>query len=115
MQPTRASWLFALALCLPAFAQTDLQIRFDKSRYDISPGETFPVRILIDPVPSPGLFSFGTKMVFNGVNAVVSDVAAIAASPVLDFNGVRGQGAVKQVGAGFAAVRGTVDVAATPI
>jgi hypothetical protein len=102
--------LFSLALALatlPALGQQ--RVRFDQERYDVSPGETFAVRVLLDPVPETGLSSFGVGVHFNFTNAGITNLSAIKVPPALDFNGVAGSGAAKAVSADFASAKGTVN------
>src|SRR5687768_6833611 len=72
-------------------------IRFEQERYPVSPGETFPVRVLISPVPANGLFSYGIRLVAAATNARVNQASAIQPGAGLNFNGVLGAPAVKQI------------------
>jgi hypothetical protein len=87
---------------------------FDRVAYVATPGQPYTVQILLGaPVPV-GLFSYGVRVTFNDAYAQVANVAAIHVPLALDFNGVRGPGALRAVGPGFAAVKGTVDFAKQP-
>jgi hypothetical protein len=96
-------------------AQPAFRVRFDQTEYAAVPGEPVTVRLLLDPVPSSGLFSFGIKLTFEADRAKVVDTSAITVVPPLDFNGFFGAGAFKEVGPGFAGVKGTVNVIAQPL
>src|SRR5262245_30187057 len=68
--------------CLPSLpAQEPYTVHFEHPRYDITSGDTFPVQVLIDPVPAAGLFSFGVKLKFDSSHAEVSSVGAITPAP----------------------------------
>ena len=95
---------FSTALAQPSFA-----VRFDRERYDINPGETFAAQLLIDPVPTSGLFSFGVTVKFDATHSQVADASGITPVAPLDFNGVKGSGAIKSVAVDHAAAKGTVD------
>ena len=114
MKPTNA-WV-AISLLSPSlvFAQPSFTVRFDRPQYDIAPGEVFPVKLLIDPIPPTGLHSFGVRLKFDSTHASVGDASAVIPAPPLDFDGVRGPGAMKAVGSGYAAVKGTVDGSVQP-
>lgn len=107
---------FSLAVfclfCATSHAIAQFQIRFDQPVYRINRGQSFQVQVLIDP--APGLSSYGVVASFPGSNASVSNTTAIILPTGLEFNGVRGSGAVKSVGSGFAAFKGTVDFAPSP-
>lgn len=69
---------FGAALTLGAisdFGQST--VRFDRARYDIAPGETFPVHALIDATPAAGLSSFGVMLAFSAANGRTPISAAV--------------------------------------
>jgi hypothetical protein len=101
--------LLAVVFGSTAWAQTNFTIRFDQNQYFISPGQTFSVQVLIDPAPAHGLFSSGVELLLNSMNAQIADVSSIHTPAGLDFNAVRGPGAVKSLSHGFTAVKGTID------
>lgn len=112
-QAVLVAWLCLLAW--PVMAQGTFQVRFAQPAYSIAPGTSTAVSVLIDPVPEPGLFSFGLKMAFDEAMARVESAASISIPPPLDFNGVLGPGAIKSVGSGFATAKGTVNFFVTPV
>lgn len=97
-----------------ADAQSAFTVGFDKQRYDVLPGETIPLNIVIDPAPGAGLFSYGLELLFDPASGLVASEDAISVPAGLNFNGPKGPGALKAVGAGFAGVKGTVDFFAEP-
>ncbi len=99
-------------VCSATLSPAQHQIHFDKPVYKITRGQSFEVQVLIDP--APGLSSYGVAASFPDGNASVSNATAILLPTDLEFNGVRGGGAVKSVGPGFAAFKGTVDFAPSP-
>lgn len=109
---TSAAWL---CIAFGTGAQGALSIRADQQDYSISPGDTFSVRVLLDAndatLPEDtlpdGLFSYGLKLTFDPAEASVVDSSAIHVPAALDFSGV-GPGAIRNVGSGFAAVKGNV-------
>src|SRR6266498_3638998 len=101
----------AASCCLfqPTAFSSDFLVHFDQDRYDITAGELFAPRILIDPAPESGLYSFGVKLALSSSNASVTSASAIGIPGGLNFDGVAGNGAVRVVGTGFAAAKGTVN------
>lgn len=115
MQEKLRSSLAALCLlCATTHATAQYQTRFDQPVYRITRGQSFQVQVIIDPVPESGLASYGVTIGFPSANAAVSNAFAIGVPAELDFNGVRGTGALRSSGADFAAVKGTVDFAVSP-
>lgn len=90
-------------------AQPTSTVGFDKPRYDIAIGETFETKVLIDPVPPSGVSSFGVRLDFETNSAQIINPDAVLTAPALDFFGVSGVGALKAVGPGFGAAKGTVN------
>lgn len=95
-------------------AQTNFALRFDRPVYTVARGTTFPVSVLIDPLPVDGVFSFGARLEFNPADARIAGTGSISTPLPLNFNGVRGSGAVKASATGVGAVKGTVDFS-TPL
>ena len=87
----------------------------DRSRYDINPGETFPVQVLFQQPCSNDLFSYGVRVSFPANRACVSNPASISPAAALNFNGVLGAGAFKTVASNFAAVKGSVEFSDQPV
>src|SRR5437868_1615900 len=50
-------------------AQPTYTVRFGQPRYDIQPGQTFEVSLVIDPVPAAGLHSYGITVSFDSAHA----------------------------------------------
>ncbi len=116
----RTKTIVSAALCWGAFvfaasAQITHTIGFDRDLYQITPGQTFVVTVAIEPNSLSGLFSYAVKLNVDDLKARVSGAASISVPAALDFNGVAGPGALKAVGTGFAAVKGTVDFFASPV
>lgn len=105
--------LLSAAIC-PGLASPYF-VQFDRTRYDITPGEVFSVRLNMTPAPVPGLSSYGVAVTFPAVNTTVPTTADISVPAPLDFDGVLGSGAKKSVSAGFAGVKGTVDFSLNPL
>jgi hypothetical protein len=117
---TRVRWGLAALLAFsasPAFA--DPGVLFDRSVYQVAPGESFDVQVLLDgdistPVADAvanGLFSYGWQMQFDGAKASVDGLAVPAE---LDFFGFAA-GASVATGPGLAAAEGNIDqLAFTP-
>lgn len=116
----RTTTRVSAALCWGAFvvaasAQTIHTIGFDRDVYQITPGQTFLVTVAIEPSSLSGLFSYAVRLNMDDLRARVSGAAGISVPAALGFNGVEGAGALKAVGTGFAAVKGTVDFFASPV
>ncbi|MBP8258398.1 MAG: hypothetical protein KA118_01885 [Verrucomicrobia bacterium] len=90
-------------------------VRPERADYVVSLGQAFSIPVLIDPIPAAGLFSYGITLWIQGTNAVGTNSIAVSVPSVLDYNGVRGPGALGEVGVGHASVKGTVDFFADPV
>jgi hypothetical protein len=105
-------WLFSCFLLGPLRACADATsyiVTFDRERYEMRVGDAFPVKVLINPLPPPGIFSFGVRMTLPSTNAEVVGAASVQAVTDLSFNGPRAFAPVIGTGPGFAAVKGTAD------
>jgi hypothetical protein len=86
-----------------------IRIGFDQAAYTGRPGLPVAIGVELDsPVPA-GLFSYGVVLFYDPVAGRVTDLNSIIVPPQLDFNGVAGPGAFKQVADGTAGAKGTVD------
>ena len=91
-------------------------VRFEQGQYFVEPGEAWDVRILLDAdaaTPAPdalanGLFSFGVKVTFNGLQA---GAASITVPEELDHLGFD-PGAAEVTASSFAAAKGNIDMLA---
>jgi hypothetical protein len=99
---------------LVSHAQGTFSVHFEQPNYLIQPGGTIPVNVVIDPLPSSGLFSYGVNVNFDPARALLESMG-IHVPPPLDFNGVLGPGALAASGTGFAAVKGTVSFSVQPL
>src|SRR5580765_7814999 len=115
MKIKRAILIMLAGCSCAATALAQPTIHFDQNRYDISPGQSFSVQVSLAPCLSSNLFSYGVRLLFPSTNAEVPSAAAISSPAAIDFNGVRGPGAVKELGLGSEAVKGTVDFAVSPL
>ena len=114
--------VWRLKLCLLAgvigpaagYAQGTFSVNFQQPVYPIPAGGTIPINVLIDPVPGAGLFSYGISVSFNPIQAAI-ELTQITPPEELNFNGVRGPGAISSVGNGIASIKGTVDVSVQPL
>ncbi len=98
-----------------AWAQEEkVGVGFDKAQYVSVLGESIPVRVELKSTLPVGLFSYGLRLVYDPQMGGVTDVTRISVPPELDFNGVMGPGTQKEVGNGFAAVKGTIDFFVDP-
>lgn len=92
---------------LPAPAK----LRFDQDAYTAAAkGSSVPLRILIEPPPVSGLFSFGVRVTFDPAYAFLDPVLGARVEQTLNFSGVGGAGAIVETGPGFIGVKGTLDV-----
>lgn len=92
---------------LPAPAR----IRFDQDGYTLAAKDTsVPLRILIEPPPVSGLFSFGVRVTFDPAYAFLDPVLGARVEQTLNFSGAGGAGAIVEAGPGFIGVKGTLDV-----
>jgi hypothetical protein len=86
-----------------------VKIRFNQAEYTARPSESVSLGVELESALSEGLFSYGVLLVYDPVMGGVVDAASILVPPALNFDGVRGPGAFKQIGSGTAGVKGTVD------
>lgn len=93
----------------------EMQVGFDQADYLAAVGTTVPVRVEFKSTSPVALFSYGVRVVYLAELGGVANASAIFVPSELDFNGVLGPGAYKEVGSGFGAVKGTVDFFANPI
>lgn len=106
-----ATWsLGMLAIGLSSLQSAQYTARFEHSQYLITPGETFPVRVVISPVPEAGLFSFGLRISFPGDAAEVEGVGAVQPNADLATDGPRSGAPVVGVGPGFAVAKGCANL-----
>ena len=91
-----------------------ISVRFDREEYFLQPSSLAPVVVELGTVIPEGLFSFGVRLVYDPILGGVVSEDAILVPPALDYNGAQGPGALKAIGQGFAAVKGTVDALAFP-
>jgi len=92
----------------------EVLVGFEQVSYLAILGETVPVRIEIKSTLPVGLFSYGLRLVYAPEMGRVESVNGIYVPAELDFDGVMGPGARREVGDGFGAVKGTVDFFADP-
>jgi hypothetical protein len=81
-------------------------VRFEQTSYQVVPNQAFTVNVFISP-PVNGLFSYGLRLAFPSSAFSVASDAIVVPAP-LDFNGVLGPGALKQVDLGGLGVKGTI-------
>lgn len=106
--------LLGLVLGVSSGLTDVLPVGFERLGYVAGLGEIIPVRVELKSTLPVGLFSYGLRLVYAPELGGVVDVTAISAPAELDFDGVAGPGARKEVGAGFGAIKGTVDFFADP-
>lgn len=92
-----------------------LAVGFSQPSFEARVGEATFIRVELSSTLPVGLFSYGVRLVFDPAEVLRVTPAGVNVPAELDFNGVRGPGALRQVGPGFAAVKGTVDFAADPV
>jgi hypothetical protein len=109
------SLVFALGSVLAASGQGGFTVRFERDIYQIQPGQTFVARVLMQPQSLSGLFSYAILVQMDALKARVSGPFGISVPDDLEFNGVVGAGAYREVGEGFAGVKGTVDFFGLPL
>jgi len=96
-----------------------VSIRTELDRYEIRPGEEFDIRVFLDANDGAGgvqkllngLYSYGVKLEFDPTKLMVSGLDAIRVPAGLNFNGFSA-GAARQMGSGYAAVKGNIDQSA---
>jgi hypothetical protein len=103
-----------LGFGLSLLGQGVISVQFDQEEYFLQPSSLTPVGVELGTAIPEGLFSFGVRMVYDPILGGVVNEDAILVPPALDYNGAQGPGALKAVGQGFAAVKGTVDALAFP-
>jgi hypothetical protein len=108
------SCLCAAVTAASSVAQGTFSVHFNQSNYNLQPGGTIPVSVVIDPVPGGGLFSYGVSVSFDPAGTLLA-FAGINVPKDLDFNGVLGPGASQMITDGAAAVKGTVNFSLVPI
>lgn len=92
---------------LPAGAK----IRFDQDSYTATAkGSSVPLRVLIEPPPVAGLFSFGVRVTFDPSYALLDPVLGARVEQTLNFNAAAGPGALVESGPGFVGLKGTLDL-----
>jgi len=69
----------------------------------------FEASVRLRGLPSEGLFSYGVLLSYPANLLTVAGLGDIQLPRELDFNGPNGAGASREVGVGYAAVKGTVD------
>lgn len=102
-----AEAMMARAPGLLAANQEPITVRFDRQVYEAVPDQPFAVNVIIAP-PSSGLFSYGVRLTFPSISLAAAPSDAITVPAPLDFNGVLGVGALKQIESNLMAVKGTV-------
>lgn len=105
----------AMGHALAASGQGSFTIGFDRDVYQIQPGQTFTARVLMEPQSLSGLFSYAILVQMDATKARVNGPFGIAVPEDLEFNGVVGAGAFREVGEGYAGVKGTVDFFGLPL
>src|SRR5437867_10836678 len=81
-------------------------VGFERATYEITPGETFPVRVLISPPPANGLFSYGVRLLVHETNGIVPQNSSLQLSTPLNLNGALCAADLKQIQPGPAAIHG---------
>jgi hypothetical protein len=102
-------------LAAPA-VQASPRIHAELDRYEVTPGEVFDISVYLDAedgIPGDqalpnGLFSYGVKLEFDPDKLTLVGPNAIRVPSALDFNGFSA-GAARQIGDGFAGVKGNID------
>jgi hypothetical protein len=91
-------------------ANGPLFVALDQERYQTEPlGSSFRVRVVLSPVPSGGIVSYGVTLKFD-FNAFDLVTPTFEVPAELNFNGFDGPGAFQESGPGFVSVKGTVDL-----
>jgi hypothetical protein len=85
-----------------------IRVSFDRDSYEVRPNQDFQVKVTITPPPA-GLFSYGVRITFPSTSAAAAASDSILIPSPLDFGGVLGAGAFRQVSPGSLAVKGTVE------
>jgi len=95
-------------------------VHFDRSQYDVLPGQVFQAQLLLDmdtntagdQVPAAGLFSMGAQVSYAPASAQVAGPDSILLPAALNGNGIGGP-PYKTAGAGVAGFAGALDLSAT--
>ena len=93
---------------LPVYGSEQVRVAFEKPQYHITPGEIFPVSVVIDLSPEQNIESFGIQLLFDPAKASAAGVGTMEVNPSLAFDGPRADLPVIAVGSGFAAAKGTI-------
>ena len=84
------------------------EVRFGQTEYLAAESAGFTSDIIIDPVPPGGLFSYGLAVEVQSASGIAG-VINLLPSDTLNFNGVKGAGAIVASITGGASARGTSD------
>lgn len=85
-------------------------LKFTQDRYFVGINDlVLEVSLVITPVPREGVVSYGVSLGFDP-SVFRVDPGSLHVPPELDFNGIVGPGALREVGPGYAAIKGTVDL-----
>jgi len=76
-------------ICFPSFSSA-ISIQFDRDMYAIRPGDSFAVHVLIDPVPEPGLFSLGLRVLYDDNEVQLHSMDDIILPAALNSDGFGG-------------------------
>jgi hypothetical protein len=115
-----AASLAAVALVGCPAVQAAPSVHFDKTSYNVTPGGTLAVQVLLDMDPAQagdqpvagGLLSMGVKITFDGGKANVSDVSNIVLPESLQDDGAGGP-PLKEVAIGSARAFGSQNIFTT--
>ncbi len=75
----------------------------------------FDASVRLRGLPPEGLFSYGVLLSYPANLLTVAGLEDIQVPGELDFNGPNGAGASREIGVGYTAVKGTIDLLATTI
>ncbi len=109
-----AAVLCQAAILVPLWGQGFIDVRFDRAEYVVVPASTIAVTIELGSAIPEGLFSYGVRLVYDSILGRMVNENDIFVPPPLEYNGAQGPGAIRAVGDGFAAVKGTVDALTIP-
>lgn len=109
-----AAVLCQAGLLLPLCGQGFVDVQFDRADYSVVPSSLTAVTIELGSAIPEGLFSYGVRLVYDSILGRMVNENDIFVPPPLNYNGAHGVGAIRAVGEGFAAVKGTVDALAIP-
>jgi hypothetical protein len=108
--------LFLTAGAAAPTAESGLRIHTELDPYEVTPGEAFDIRVYLDTedglpgdqkIPT-GLFSYVVKLEYDPEKLALVGPDAIRVPDALNFNGFSA-GASRQMGDGFAGVKGNID------